>query len=66
MNIREDIRQLREKQIRWALEKTNGSLRASAKCLGLNNVTLLRWMRELGLQEYAEQLRKKGKWWLVR
>jgi DNA-binding NtrC family response regulator len=65
MNIREDIRKLRERQIRWALDKTHGNIRASSRWLGMDATTLARWMKELQLTEYAAGLRKERTWWLA-
>lgn len=57
MNIRFDLRILRWKQIKWALEETRGNQRAAARLVNIPPATFDRWMRELQLQKFAEELR---------
>lgn len=65
MNIRDDLRILRWKQIRWALGETRGNQRAAARMLNIPSPTFDRWMRELNLGDYAATLRAERIWALA-
>lgn len=65
MDIRDDLRILRWKQIRWALGETRGNQRAAARMLNIPAPTFDRWMRELNLGDYAATLRAERIWALA-
>lgn len=65
MDIRDDLRILRWKQIRWALGETRGNQRAAARMLNIPSPTFDRWMRELNLGDYAATLRAERIWTLA-
>lgn len=65
MTIKEEIRALRFRHIKWALERTDGNERKAARLIGLNPTTFSRWMRELHLGNYAATMRRKRDWWLA-
>lgn len=66
MTIKEEIRAVKYRQFKWALEQTKGNQRAAARMLGCTSTLFDRWMRELNLQAYAETLRHKRNWWLAK
>ena len=66
MTIKEEIKELRYKHVKFALEQTKGNQRASARTLGITNSMFDRWLRELNLHNYAQELRDKNTWWLCR
>ena len=65
MTIREELRALRLKHLRWALARTEGNIRQASKMIGMNSTTFARWMRELELDAFAAQLRDKRIHWLA-
>jgi hypothetical protein len=77
MTIREALAEVKIRQIKWALERTNGNIRKAAPMIGCNPITFGRWMREFSppksleradkfkgenLQKFAEQQRRKRFW----
>ena len=65
MRLSEQVREFKTKLIRMALERTHGNIRKSARWLGENPTTVARWIRVLGLDEFASGLRRRRAWWLV-
>jgi hypothetical protein len=65
VRLSEQVREFKGKLIRMALERTHGNIRKSARWLGENPTTMARWVRMLGLDEFARDLRRRRAWWLA-
>lgn len=58
MKIDDAVRGFKQKMIHGALLIHQGNVSATARMLGMERNRLIRWIRELGLQEYCNDLRK--------
>lgn len=65
MTIKQEIRAYKYRLIKGMLERNEGNIRQTARCLGCTNTLLGRWMREVGLVEYGRTLRRRRDWWLA-
>lgn len=57
MTISEEIKAYKKRLIVHALRHNEGNIRATARSLGTPSTNLDRWLRELGLVDYAYRLR---------
>jgi DNA-binding NtrC family response regulator len=58
MKIDDAVRGFKCKMIQGALLIHQGNVSATARMLGMERNRLVRWIRELGLQEHCKDLRK--------
>lgn len=58
MKIDDAVRGFKQKLIHGALLIQQGNVSATARMLGMERNRLVRWIRELDLQEYCQDLRR--------
>lgn len=65
MKISDEIREFKTRLIRGVLERTHGNIRRTARALGTKPATMQRWVKILGLHQFACDLRRRRAWWLA-